>query len=80
MLIGKNKIPFTVSDINIVAMYKDETKARTIENITDFLCKMPDKSASDIFTKENLEYTIMRLDLITEAEFAETVFVPEYGD
>ena len=66
---------FTVPEMNIICMFKGETKAQTIENIMSTLPHINEAEG-----KIESESAIEKLDKITEAEFAATVFEPEYGD
>ena len=68
---------FTVPEVNIICIFKGETKAQTIENIMFSLEHMtePDKEL-----KAEMEDVIVKLDKITETEFTEYIFEPEYGE
>jgi len=68
---------FTVPEINIICIYKGETKAQTIENIMSALEHM---TQSDEELKAEMETVIVKLEKITETEFAEYIFEPEYGE
>jgi hypothetical protein len=68
-------IDFTVSEVNIICIYKADTKSQTIENIMDVIGHLRDNELI-----AELEAVIVKLDEITETEFTEYVFESEYGD
>jgi len=63
---------FTVSEVNIICIYAGDTKEETIVNIMD---SIPDFFDYDKELAEVAEQSIIKLETLTEAEFAEMNFI-----
>lgn len=72
-------VNFTVPEVNIIVMYKGDTKEQTIENITDAYTHIQSESAN-LEAWDICENVISKLDKITDEEFSAEIFIPEYGD
>jgi hypothetical protein len=68
-------IDFTVPEINIVCIYKGETMTQTIQNTMSALEHMTESKKE---LKAEMETVIIKLNNITETEFAEYVFEPVF--
>ena len=65
-----DRINFTVAEENIVSIYKKDTKKETIEAM---MWVVPYIDDNDI--KALISHTAMKLDLLDEETYKETVFV-----
>jgi phage terminase Nu1 subunit (DNA packaging protein) len=63
-------VEFTVSEINFICIYVGDTKEETIANIMDSIPNLYEKELVEI-----AEQSIIKLDTLTESEFAQANFV-----
>jgi hypothetical protein len=68
-------IDFTVEEINLVAIYKTDTRAATLARITDAL---PDLEDEDIITIA--ESAVVKLRAISDGDFTAAQFSPADED
>ena len=63
-------LDFTVEEVNLIAIYKDETKIATISRISEVYPHM-DEDMKDIANN-----AARKLSVMTEEEFATAKFIP----